>query len=100
MLSLKHCRRKLGAGCALEDKELARIEDSLYSLAAVILSAFLRELADSPGGSENRARVKDEPDGWDASLIHFEEIERKHEKGCDLLSGPCNPCRGRIYGIG
>jgi hypothetical protein len=85
MLSLKHCRRKLGAGCALEDEELQGIEDSLYSLAAVIVSAFQREPSVSSGGSENEARALDEPDGRNASLIHFEDIERKHEEGGHLL---------------
>jgi hypothetical protein len=80
MLSLKHCRRKLGAGCALEDDELQGIEESLYSLATVIVSVFLRQL---PGGTmrngdETESGTGEGPDGRNATLIHFKNIKRNH----------------------
>ena len=56
MLSLKHCRRKLGACCTLEDEELEQVKDSLCSLAAVIISAFQQEQTFNPRGSEYKGK--------------------------------------------
>lgn len=58
MLSIQHCRRILGSGCALTDQELEALREQLYSLSNVAVTILPDQLLTKASTSSGNSSLK------------------------------------------